>query len=404
MPIFTYRGHLRPNSPLFRGRSTELCQLSRLWQGPINAYGIVYGGRRTGKTSLLLRLAQMVHSPLYTCLLDCQEWSDVSASDVYSHIAQRIAHALPGAIQVHVHDGTSLIEFLCQALSPVSIDRLVLLIDEIGALPTETRNSLANVLRSTFTQRDTVYPALAKLLVIVVGGVELHDLAVTKVSPFHNICEEIYLPDLCQPDAISIISDGLSSLGVPTDQGQMLGQAVYAYVQGHPYLTQRLGAFLEDAHGASESLMPSHVDGAVVQVRRDDTLLRHIYSGLHELHLIDTARMVLNRPVRFNRIVDNLSRLELLGLIQDAANGYWRIRNPLLEQALREWLDEVDPAVLQGTVAVRDSDIHGSEIIAAKRRRLHALEMQRAQFGILTPPYITMEIEDLQREIAALES
>ena len=342
MPVFTYRGHLRPDSPLFRDRSAELRQLSRLWQGPINDYGIVYGGRRTGKTSLLLRLAQMVRTPVYACLVDCQERPGASAADIYGHIAQRIARTLPGAIQAHVSDGTSLIEFLCQVLKSPGVDRLVLLVDEIGALPVETRNSLANVLRSMFTQRDSVYPPLDKLLVIIVGGVELHDLAVTTVSPFHNICKEIYLPDLCEPDAISLIADGLASLGVPTGEGQTLGQAVYAHAWGHPYLTQRMGAFLEEAYGVDESLTLSHIACAVAEIMSDDTLLRHIYSGLHELHLLDTARMILARPVRFNRIVENLSRLELLGLIQGTPNGHWHIRNPILERALREWLDEAD--------------------------------------------------------------
>ena len=57
MSVFIYRGPLPPDSPMFRGRTTELTQLTRLCQREVEAYAIVYGGRQTGKTSLLLRLA-----------------------------------------------------------------------------------------------------------------------------------------------------------------------------------------------------------------------------------------------------------------------------------------------------------------------------------------------------------
>ncbi len=44
------------------------------------------------------------------------------------------------------------------------------------------------------------------------------------------------------------------------------------------------------------------------------------------------------------------------------------------------------------------------KLLATKRRRLQALELQEAQFGISAPPHVTIEIEDLRREIAELEA
>jgi CHAT domain len=43
-----------------------------------------------------------------------------------------------------------------------------------------------------------------------------------------------------------------------------------------------------------------------------------------------------------------------------------------------------------------------NELIAAKRRVLHKLEMQAATYGINTPPHISIEIENNEREIAKL--
>jgi hypothetical protein len=56
-----------------------------------------------------------------------------------------------------------------------------------------------------------------------------------------------------------------------------------------------------------------------------------------------------------------------------------------------------------------DTDIgqeqkHLRELIATKRRRLQVLEVQEAKYGIAAPPHITLEIEDLRREIADLEA
>jgi CHAT domain len=42
-------------------------------------------------------------------------------------------------------------------------------------------------------------------------------------------------------------------------------------------------------------------------------------------------------------------------------------------------------------------------LLSIKRRRLNVLQLQAARYGIDTPPHVTIEIEDLTREIAALE-
>ncbi|MCB0046913.1 MAG: CHAT domain-containing protein [Caldilineaceae bacterium] len=47
---------------------------------------------------------------------------------------------------------------------------------------------------------------------------------------------------------------------------------------------------------------------------------------------------------------------------------------------------------------------HFERLLSAHRRRLQALELQAASFGLLTPPHISTEIEDIRREIAAIEA
>ena len=64
---------------------------------------------------------------------------------------------------------------------------------------------------------------------------------------------------------------------------------------------------------------------------------------------------------------------------------------------------ETAESVLQGKIIVHDTDRHKWELLVIKRRRINELEKQRAYNGATTPPAITMEIEDLERDIQNLE-
>ena len=62
MTAFVYHGPLDPDtdSALFQGREEELKKLTEMCLGTVRHYAIVYGGRQTGKTSLMLRLEKQL--------------------------------------------------------------------------------------------------------------------------------------------------------------------------------------------------------------------------------------------------------------------------------------------------------------------------------------------------------
>jgi len=337
MSVFVYRGPLAPDSPLFRGRTTELARLTRFSQGEVRAYAIVYGGRQTGKTSLLLRLATRLPEPVRTCRVDFQGVPGATAPQVYTYLARRVASGLPHLTEViEVDDAPSLVEFLCQVVGQPGIGRLVLLLEELGALPQASREDLANVLRSIFTSRfDPSCRPLAKLMVVLAGGIELYELAATQVSTLHNICEAIYLPDLSEEEAVGLIADGLTGLGLLRTEAEVLGQAVHTHVGGHPYLTQCLGGLLEEYLASGESLTPAHVDSAAERLLSGDPLLHHLRKAVTEQHLLAAGKALLDGHVRFSRLDEEMARLELLGLAREA-DGCWTVRNRLLARALQE--------------------------------------------------------------------
>jgi len=430
--MFIYRGPLPPDSLLFRGRTAELDKLMRLCQGPVQAYAIVYGGRQTGKTSLLLRLSVMLPESVWACRVDFQRIPGATSPQVYGYLAQCVSECLSANDQASraavendtsgqidlvalrdlldehfnedelrdlcfemetdyeslsaaskkgkarelvadckrkertlelvercrklrpkaawprqtlslsvegtpVHDAPALVKFLCQAIGQPDVNRFVLLLEELGALPQSTREDLANVVRSIFTGRfDASCRALSKLMVVLAGSVELYELAASQVSTLHNICNEIYLPDLSDQEAVGLVADELIGLGLPYTDAETFGQAIYTCAGGHPYLTQRIGALLEESLVGGKQLTPASVDRCVEQLLRDDPLLHHLRQAVEEQLLLTACKSLLNKQLRFSRLDEEMARLELLGLAGES-EGYWTARNRLLERALREW-------------------------------------------------------------------
>ncbi len=382
MSVFIYRGPLPPDSLMFRGRTAELAQLIRLCQREVEAYAIVYGGRQTGKTSLLLRLATSLPAHVRTCRIDFQGLPGATTNQVYAYLAQRVTGSLPHLETTpEIHNAPGLIEFLAQAVNHPETGQLVLLLEELGAIPQNSREDLAHVLRSIFTNRfDPAYRSLTRLMVVLAGGIELYELAATQVSPLQNICEPVYLLNLSEEQAVKLVKDGLINLGLDSAQAETLARAIYAHVDGHPYLVQRLGGALEAGVADKEPPTPGLVNRAVEQLLSGDPLLHHLRTALNEHRLLAAGQDLLAGRLRFSRLDDEMARLELLGLAREA-DGHWSARNRLLSRALEDWLADAD----QDTDTITPGPTH-TENIAALEIRLRDFIHHRLT-DVISPYY-----------------
>ena len=348
MSVFQFRGPLSIGSPLYKGRQIDLNKLLRWCQGEVQHYGIIYGARQSGKSSLLLRLEQQLYSTHAVCHADFEYLTEATPARVFGALAQVFARAFEQPLpDAEIPDALRFSEYLYQLLDLYPAQRVVLLIEELGALPLPGRFALANALRAMFNERQrSSRRAFARLMVIVAGNTELYDLAYTDVSPFSNICETHYLVDLNAAESVSLIQDGLTTLGVPADQGAAYGQSIYQLAHGYPYLTQRLGHALETALEDGEKLNDTLLEKAAEDlITCGDPIVTHLQKVLLEQNLFPAAKTVLTETLRFNRHDEALARLELAGLIRPE-DGYWRVRNPLYHRAVRTWLDSAEESTL----------------------------------------------------------
>ena len=87
---------------------------------------------------------------------------------------------------------------------------------------------------------------------------------------------------------------------------------------------------------------------------------------------------------------------KLLNIIQEKAPHQYALYKDKLLQGTTE--------TESGPFELPDTEVEQlKKLITTETRRLHALQLQAAQYGLSTPPEVTIEIEDLEAEIAKLK-
>lgn len=336
MGVFWYRGALSSDSPMFVGREKELSRIARLCRGEVESYAIVLGARQSGKTSLLYRLGAHLGDQAQVVPVNLQGLPNADSAEVFRHIAQELAGELGGEDRPTdgVHSAPGLKQLLCD-LSPKRTT--VVTIDEIGAVQPQAANDLANALRSFHQDRlRSRYSALRRYVFILAGGVELYDLAASNVSTLYNISDHLYLGDLSRAESDELLGRGFGELGIGPSEAQPLCDRIFHHARGHPYLTQRLGGFVEDmleAQGRVPTL--DELAGVALELAGDDANVRSLVNGLREQRLWDQARQLARgATIPFSRIASVPCRLELLGLIRNEG-GQCAVRNPIYEEVIR---------------------------------------------------------------------
>jgi hypothetical protein len=333
--MFVTQGPVDPDSDLFVGRRHELARINE-WAKTVSCVGSVLGPRQTGKTSLLQR-ASRVFCEQYTFVpidLQCIEGSGIAGCLTY--IADEILHKVPGCECAHLQlpdTSTSFLSFLRSAATVTTAVRIVVTLDEFGALPDETGMKLAHTIRAAFTVRH-IQPELKRYCFVLAGGLDMLRLTSGRNSPLKNVTQSIYMEDLAITEVRELVRAGSSRRAKCVSACD----AIYGWTLGHPYWTQLLASRVEDEN-SSQDLQT--VDDIVEELlQNEDKNLPHLMRAVDSGRRLAILRAVLKGDsVRFSRTDAIVAELELVGAVRNG-DGTCIIRNRIYESALRRHLTE----------------------------------------------------------------
>ncbi len=377
--VFRTRGPLQPSvdGDLVIDRPALQRALRIARQPSVTQYIALLSARQTGKTTLLLRLRDLLQD-YYACVfVDLSVLSAQDTSACFGYVAFRLqselrellGDGLPMLETRQIDSSVGFIEFLRELADTAAAPRIIVLVDEVGALSPQVSNSFFNTLRTVFTEGRGLTNRLSKYLFVFSGAVDLYTLTSGSNSPL-NICEKIYLDDLDLEDVRRITAQ-FARLGIPVEDG--VAERVYHHAAGHPYLTMRLCALVE-------SQLPEHVslpqiDAAAEALLIEDDNIRHIIREL-DARPAESRRLrailMESEPVLFSRNDPVLASLEMIGVIRPVQPI--QVRNRLYERALSE-------AYAQGAEPGRGSSLPHSQAGSPPERqvayeRLAALRTQ----------------------------
>jgi len=323
----------------------ELRRVLRLAQQPsVTQYVAVLSARQMGKTTLLFRLMDLIREHYPCAFIDLSVLRGRPPEACFHFVASRLLAELRAAFgdlplsveRARVTDAVEFVELLASLAGTVPASRVMILLDEVGALTPESSDAFFNALRNIFTQGRGNRPELAGYLFVFSGAVDLYGLTYGSNSPL-NICEKVYLQDFGPADVARLV--GLfKHLGVTVSD--QVSQQVYDLTGGHPYLTMRMCALLQ--HTGAKRLSREHVEAAAEQILVEDDNIHHLIRQL-ESRPLERRRLrtiLEGTAVPFSRNDPVLATLEMIGAVR--ATQPCQVRNVLYERALRPYLQHAD--------------------------------------------------------------
>jgi len=303
------------------------------WLTDVHCVGAVLGPRQTGKTSLLLKLRHAFRDKYAFAFVDLQAIEGAQADECYNYIAEQIVEQLAettrGVFSLPIGN-TTFSTFLREFARETQNVRIIVILDEFGALPPETAIKLASTIRAVFTSRF-IKPEFARYIFLLAGATDMLELTTGRNSPLGNVTEKIYLGDLSIAETEQLLTEAFGHMQVqPSTE---ISRQLHTWASGHPYWTQLLAANLgTPVQEPTDELIKNIVEQLL---RTEDTNLPHLIKSLRA----DNALWILveslldGTPLFFSRANATIAKLELIGILKDQ-DGRCTIRNKIYEEAV----------------------------------------------------------------------
>ncbi len=301
--------------------------------------------RQHGKTSLINQLIGQFSPQGYTFAvrdLMAAKSSAASLADWYASLGKWLSRQLrfiPQDLRPELPtDSTSWEDFLAEVAERAEALglKVVIVLDEIGAMPSTWATDFFSVIRSVYTSRQT-FPFWRHLTFIIAGAFNPKELIQDSTVSNFNVDQRIPLNDF----NLSQVKQLVSHLGLPDRLTEAVAERVNYWTDGQPYLSQLLCLYLaERKEFLPMSRIGQLVDDAVERFFHEDTHhLSRIKDLITEPDLLDYIRRVTGESrSRFSAgLNDRHFRLaHIIGVIKAGPDGLCQVRNRVYERALAE--------------------------------------------------------------------
>jgi replicative DNA helicase len=137
-------------------------------------------------------------------------------------------------------------------------------------------------------------------------------------------------------------------------------------------------------------LTTAFTDEELRQLCYDEPQLRPVY---------EQFSMGMSKDQIVQRLIEYCERKGLLGKLLAVVEE----ETPVKYQEFADKLGTASAEAASSSAAPHLALTQTKELLEMKMRHLHSLQMKKAAYGLLTPPHIEIEIEDLEVEIAELK-
>ncbi|MCP4699065.1 MAG: hypothetical protein GY862_19765 [Gammaproteobacteria bacterium] len=294
-------------------------------------YIMLIAPRQQGKTSLIYRIASL--SGYRLLYIDCSTLNAASEHAWYQSVGERLLNQFGKWDKYHIipspENSYAWRNFLSELGKQAQQhnQRIVFALDEISAVPSAHSEDFFSVIRESYNVIP-VEPEFGYITFILAGTYNPEDLIKNEnVSPF-NIAHRVHLADFSLEEVRKLVRKG----GWSDEQVERLGERIYHWTEGQPYLTQLLCSYL----GLNAS--PGDVDIGIEDLLSDENHIRPLHKRLKgdQESYEYAGKILLDEKIKFYPGQNpQQAKLELMGIIKADASGYCTIRNRIYKRSLK---------------------------------------------------------------------
>jgi formylglycine-generating enzyme required for sulfatase activity len=349
--IYTVGGTVQAGGGIYIKRKADDDLLEHCRQ---SEFAFILSSRQVGKSSLIVRTAQQLESEnIRSATIDLSAIGvKVSPDEWYMGILNEIYTTLNLSTDVfswwtnHAKIGPALrlTNFFKDVLLKEVREQIVLFFDEIDStLSIPFSDDFYVAIRSVYNARATIHD-FKRLSFVLVGVATPSDLiSDNKRTPF-NIGRRVEISDFNLTEAVPLVENfGIQAIQILT--------WVFQYTSGHPYLTQRLCAYLAKSKEAIDEQTVSYAVERLFtseQGRQDTNLqfVRDMLSGRSP----DVKKILRTySDIRSGKKVGDDDRsvakayLKLSGVVRPE-KGFLKVRNQIYNTIFNpQWIQETAP-------------------------------------------------------------